>query len=292
METKNGIDLSGVVLYCQALDTIIELSNTTQEYFKQHAALIDYKLLMADSNLEDAFHELCSVNGSLLGMDVVKDIPDQYHKTRHALEEIMRNARTKQECFASYFKSTIEALGLAETRDKLNARLITIKSVDALLEDGISSSSPEGGSDPDWQIVKEHYKYAERYKPILALISALGKIVKAGNMISMYDYYFNAAEHKEFVKLLNKASSKICKAKSLLYRNDSDIKQLPTDLRYDTTLALIQLPDKIWQHLPDDEENMNLSALTKDINDLELDELRKKLKKFLKEKYIEEGENG
>lgn len=113
---------------------------------------------MADRNLEDAFRKLSRGNNVLLQNDVV----DQYHKTRRALEEIMRNARIKHKSFSSHFKSTVEELGLVEIRNKLNNAPIQLKLVKNRTKEDTSPILTNDDNDVDWDVIKQHYKDVKR----------------------------------------------------------------------------------------------------------------------------------
>lgn len=148
----------------------------------------------------------------------------------------------------------------------------------------------------DWCIVKEHYKTTKRNKAILSIISGLKKLIDAEIIARTSKYVLDGTVRSAFMDLLYKASRKFDKAKLDQYQNNEELKQLPLDMFFETSVDVMALSDRLSEYLPLARENLerkdSLQELCTLINDLDIKTLRKVLKQFLIEMYVEEGENG
>lgn len=148
----------------------------------------------------------------------------------------------------------------------------------------------------DWCIVKEHYKNTGRNKAILRVISGLKKLIDAEIVARRSNYELSDATRDAFMDLLHRASRKFDKAKLDQYKDNEELKQLPLDMFFETDVTVMALSERLSEYLPLARENLerkdSLRELCTLINDLDIKKLRKELKQFLIEMYVEEGENG
>lgn len=148
----------------------------------------------------------------------------------------------------------------------------------------------------DWCVVKEHYKATGRNKAILSVISGLKKLIEAEIVARTSDYELDDTMRSVFMDLLHRASRKFDKAKLDQYQNNEELKQLPLDMFFETSVDVMALSDRLSEYLPLARENLerkdSLRELCTLINDLDIKKLRKELKQFLIEMYVEEGGNG
>lgn len=215
----------------------------------------------------------------------------------------------ESKCKLKKLKDTVKSKPKEEMKD-VSPEDLKKWDVDFVRADGVSvgttefTPSEEECTEPtcemedwaDWCIVKEHYKTTKRNKAILSVISGLKKLIDAEIVARTSKYAIDGATRDAFMDLLHKASRKFDKAKLEQYQNNEELKQLPLDMFFETSVTVMALSDRLSEYIglvkADLERKDSLKELCTLINDLNIKKLRKDLKEFLIAMYVEEGGNG